>query len=204
MNIGDITDKEMNDFFDDFDKLNEILEKQYSRFYDRLKSKKNNFSELVEKIIDKYESNEYRDRWYNRGFEPEESLYFFLYYFAVKYGREATPNEYKRYSNEFISGIYYFDKYFFCMINGQGSSIQIFEEELEEIVFGDDDLEITIKYNDELKDKVFNAVVEYMKEHQCISGEQLQQSDVCILSAPDVLSDIIDNIIKPETKWKDE
>jgi hypothetical protein len=43
-----------------------------------------------------------------------------------------------------------------------------------------------------------------MKEHQCISGEQLQQSDVCILLAPDVLSDIIDDIIKPETKWKDE
>jgi len=206
MNIEDITDKEMDEFFENFEKLNEVLDKQYKRFYDKLKSNEIIFSEIVEKIIDKYESKVYRDRWVNRGLEQEESLYFFLYHFSIKYGREATLNEYKKYSNDFTSNIYYYDKYFFCLINGQGSSIQIFEEELDEIVFDfyDGDVEVTIKYSDDIKTQVFNKVIEYMKEYDCTSGEQLQQSDECLLAAPDILSEIIDNIIKPKTKYIDE
>lgn len=51
------------------------------------------------------------------------------------------------------------------------------------------------------KELIFNRIIKYMIDHNCSSGETLQQSDECLLDAPDVLSEIIDEIIQPEDTW---
>lgn len=66
----------------------------------------------------------------------------------------------------------------------------------------DGELEITIQDTEEKRKQLFDIVIKFMKKYNCYSGEQLQQSDDCILISPEILSDIIDDIIKPETKWK--
>lgn len=88
-------------------------------------NKSGKFKILVEKAIKKYNSEEYRDRWYNRGIEPQESLYWFFYEYAMIYGRECNERELKRYGNMFTSALYYCDGYYFSRIDGQGSFILI-------------------------------------------------------------------------------
>lgn len=62
----------------------------------------------------------------------------------------------------------------------------------------------TVTYNDgpETKEAVFNAVMDYFKTHQTFCGESLQQMDSPIEDAPNVLSDIADNIIGFKQEWK--
>lgn len=55
----------------------------------------------------------------------------------------------------------------------------------------------------EAKDAIFKRIIKYMEETHCTSGECLQQSDKCIIEAPSVLSDIIDDILKPEPLKKE-
>ena len=49
-----------------------------------------------------------------------------------------------------------------------------------------------------MKDEVFARIIKYCTEHNCFEGETLQQDDDCLLDAPNVLSEIIDDIIKFE------
>lgn len=56
----------------------------------------------------------------------------------------------------------------------------------------------TVTYNDtpEIRDAVFERVMQYFKEYECFIGEEIHQSDDPIIYAPNVLSDIADDIIK--------
>lgn len=56
----------------------------------------------------------------------------------------------------------------------------------------------TIEYEDsqEIRDRVFERVMEYFNEFQCYSGESIHQSDDPLIFAPNVMSDISDEIIK--------
>lgn len=101
-----------------------IKTKQLERFKER-----GNFNEFIEKVISKYNSDEYRDHWYNRGIEPPETLYWFLFDFAEKYGRECNDEEWEQYSNLFTSSLFYINGYYFNKINGQGSAITIVKTE---------------------------------------------------------------------------
>ena len=65
------------------------------------------------------------------------------------------------------------------------------------------DLKVKVDITDEKKDKIVERILQYCKENNCVDGETLHQSDNCLLDAPNVLSDIIDNIINFETEWKD-
>jgi hypothetical protein len=64
------------------------------------------------------------------------------------------------------------------------------------------DLKVKVDITDEKKDKIIERILQYCKENNCINGETLHQSDNCLLDAPNVLSDIIDNIISFETNWE--
>lgn len=64
------------------------------------------------------------------------------------------------------------------------------------------DLKVKVDITDEKKDKIIERILQYCKENNCIDGETLHQSDNCLLDAPNVLSDIIDNIISFETNWE--
>ncbi len=64
---------------------------------------------------------------------------------------------------------------------------------------------ITIKHDDfivkydetpELKEKVYQAVLEYYKKHQAYAGEVIIQNDECQINAPSVLADIADELFK--------
>lgn len=50
----------------------------------------------------------------------------------------------------------------------------------------------------EQKDAIVDRVMKYYEDHDCVFGEGLHQSDDCIIDAPGVLSDILDNIVKFE------
>ncbi len=54
------------------------------------------------------------------------------------------------------------------------------------------------EFNDsqEIKEKVFQKVLEYFKEHEAFSGESILQSDNPIIEAPHVMAEIADDIIK--------
>lgn len=116
--------KEAVEYFERIRKENEIKEKQLERFHSKINSKKD-FEFFVEKVISKYESDKYKDFWWKRYCEPPKSLYFFLFKYAKKYGREANRNEYQKYANMFTAGIYTIHGYYFNLMNGQGSCILI-------------------------------------------------------------------------------
>jgi hypothetical protein len=64
----------------------------------------------------------------------------------------------------------------------------------------------TVTYEDspEVRDAVFERVMQYFREYNCYAGEVIHQSDDPIIYAPNVLSDIADKIVKFETKYEDE
>lgn len=55
-----------------------------------------------------------------------------------------------------------------------------------------------IEITEDKYEKVFDAIIKYMLDNSCFSGETLHQDDECIIEAPSCLSDIIDNIIQPK------
>ncbi len=58
--------------------------------------------------------------------------------------------------------------------------------------FGDT---ITYEITNEQKDKIVERLIKYYSEH-CHFGEGIHQDDESILNAPEVLSDICDDIIE--------
>lgn len=78
---------------------------------------------IINKIIEKYNSNSYKDRWYNRGIYPPQDLYFSIYDYAYKYGKcwncikdEVGPGFDKKFN---------FDNWKILLYNGQGSIVII-------------------------------------------------------------------------------
>lgn len=106
---------------------NIIIDSQLERFHTKFGNKEN-FVFIIEKIIQKYESSKYRDMWYKRNIEPPESLYWFLYDYANKYGRKCNENEWEEYGNVFSSDLVYLNGYYFNIMNGQGVAIEIKKE----------------------------------------------------------------------------
>lgn len=117
-------ERQTKEFFENIEREEVLLENQMERFQKKVG---NRFFEIVKKVEEKYESDKYKDRWYNRGVEPPEDLYWFLYKFAGKYGREATDEEYEKFGCTFTSSMYVYENCVFERIDGQGSAIRIHE-----------------------------------------------------------------------------
>lgn len=62
--------------------------------------------------------------------------------------------------------------------------------------------EVTFDDSQEMKDKVFDCLIEWYKKHEAFHGECIQQSDRCLENAPDILAKIADDIIKFDEKWE--
>ena len=92
-------------------------------------NKSGKFIELTEKAIEKYSTDKYRDSWYNRGIEPPESLFWFLFEYAEKYGCECEEQEWEQYGNMFTSSLFFVNGYYFNRMNGQGSVIKVMKAE---------------------------------------------------------------------------
>lgn len=80
--------------------------------------------EAIEKVMAKYESDEYVRGEYKRGYEPRRPIYYLLYEYAEKYGEECHDEDY---INDFTGGIYYLGSYVIQIMHGQGSVIRIDE-----------------------------------------------------------------------------
>jgi hypothetical protein len=83
------------------------------------------FVEITDKVISKYNSDNYIKYWYNRGIEPPDSLYWFLFKYAKKYGRKCNKKEWEQYGNTFTAELCFINGYYFNQMNGQGSVVHI-------------------------------------------------------------------------------
>lgn len=94
-------------------------------------------NKYIQKVIDKYTSKEYKDRWYSRGMFPQEELYWWIYDYAYKYGRcwHAIPDEVgPGFTYKFV-----FDNWKVLLYNGQGSIVIISKVTDEDIKRGPDE-----------------------------------------------------------------
>ena len=58
-----------------------------------------------------------------------------------------------------------------------------------------------VQYTQEAADAILNKVIEWMENpnhYTAHSGEGIMQSDNTIIDAPDLISDIVDDILKPK------
>jgi len=83
---------------------------------------------LVNKVIAKYNSGVYRDRWTDRCIEPPMTLFWEYYEYAQKYGEDVYDFYYKKYHRAFVftSGLYKTEEGFIVeRMDGQGSVIVV-------------------------------------------------------------------------------
>ena len=76
----------------------------------------------LKKLMDKYYSDEYRDREYKMHVEPREPLLWLAYEYATKY---CKPYNGKKYINMFTADAYHFGSYVIQLMIGQGSALRI-------------------------------------------------------------------------------
>lgn len=119
--------KYFKEYFDKIEKKEKMLENQLNRFHSKY-SDSSSFVNFIDKVISKYESDSYKDRWYNRGIEPPNNLYWFLYEYCNKFGRKCTFSEYKKHSNCFTSYLGNIKGYYIRRMDGQGSVIDVIKE----------------------------------------------------------------------------
>lgn len=95
---------------------------QLKRFHSKYK---NNLESFIDKVIVKYNNDNYKNRYLKRNIDPPLDLYWFLFEYAAKYGRNATKDELEKYGNCFTDSMFFINGFLFHKMNGQGSSISI-------------------------------------------------------------------------------
>ena len=63
---------------------------------------------------------------------------------------------------------------------------------------------IDFKWTPEKKEAVIKKIEEWIIKNGGTAGEIIMQSDRCIISAPVLLSDLVDDIIQPDVDYEDE
>lgn len=58
----------------------------------------------------------------------------------------------------------------------------------------DGEFEVNYEMTEEKKNKIIDKIIEFAKEHNCISGEHLMQDDDCIIDSPVLVSNIMEII----------
>ena len=112
------------EYFDKIFKKEKFYNEQVERFYQKYKHK---MPQLIEQIMQKYESDVYIKREYKRGFEPRKKLYDVLLKIAAAYGVEVDLNNIEQFPeiNDFTAIAYTYEGYFLQLMIGQGSVIRI-------------------------------------------------------------------------------
>lgn len=90
-----------------FENENKFIESCHSRLCNM---SNDNFVRLIKKVEDKYSSDEYKDRWYDRGFCPECFLYSVMEAILVRYGQ----------FDSFFGNVYIYKGVKFEVFHGQG------------------------------------------------------------------------------------
>lgn len=61
-------------------------------------------------------------------------------------------------------------------------------------IFGDT---YKVDLSEEAKDKIVQKILDWMQKYKISCGESVQQTDDGIIESPNLVSDIIDDILKP-------
>lgn len=97
----------------------EHSDRQVERFK---KYSEDRLDEVLEKIIDKYDSDKYVRREHQLGYEPRENLLWVALGYAEKY---CPPCKEEQYLNMFTGEAFYIGSYVIQVMYGQGSVIRI-------------------------------------------------------------------------------
>jgi hypothetical protein len=100
------------------------IEKRFKdRWIERLKKHiEPNIDLAIEKLLKKYDSDEYVNREYKLGYEPRNQLLWLVHDYAEKYCKECYD---EKYLNDFTASAYYIGSYVIQMMIGQGSVVTI-------------------------------------------------------------------------------
>lgn len=117
----------INNFFNKIEQEHNILSSQLDRFhnYCGFDTYSSYFDTFVNKVIEKYNSSAYKDRWYSRRIEPPQELFWFLFRYAEKYGRSCDEKEWDEHGGVFVTDMFFVHGYYFSRLDGQGSIIRI-------------------------------------------------------------------------------
>lgn len=63
---------------------------------------------------------------------------------------------------------------------------------------------VTHQSGPEIRDAVYQKVLEFMLEQACFNGECAYQCDGISLDGPELFADLADNIFKFDATWDDE
>ena len=107
-------------------------ERWYGYFHNIGKDIRNEF---IEKVIRKYNSDEYYNRYIKRGLMPEEMLYSFIYGYAKEYGKEwnFTYDE----AGPGADSKYVFDDWTVLVYVGQGCKIIVRKTNADDMKAGE-------------------------------------------------------------------
>lgn len=114
--------KSIEEFVQEFNNRKIIEERHVQVLHDKFGD---SIDSIIEKIISKYESDKYKDRWYKRSIEPECMLYNVLYDYAKFLNSIASNEQIEQYGSEVFGGdvAYILGSYFLQIIHGQGSAV---------------------------------------------------------------------------------
>jgi hypothetical protein len=113
----------------DMEKYVEKLAKDLAhtdRWVDRMWERiKEDIDGSIDHMLKWYNSDTYRDREYDKGYQPREELLWVLFGVAENHGEECTNEEVDLYANTFTRSIYKLGSYAIQIMDGQGSIIAI-------------------------------------------------------------------------------
>lgn len=118
-------DAKIQTWADKINQKNTVLNNQLDRFHLKYGHILN---DVITKLQSVYESDAYYYKWMNKGIIPPESLYWFIFEYAQKYGKEASQNEYNEYGNMFTTTMYVINDFIISRMDGQGSIIRIIKK----------------------------------------------------------------------------
>ena len=99
--------------------LNERLTKNINSFHKKFGDR---IDAVIEKYINKYDSDAYVRKEMSLGYEPREPMFWFIFEYAMVYGKPCKDT---RYYNDFTGTAIYLGSYVIQIMHGQGSVIRI-------------------------------------------------------------------------------
>lgn len=107
-----------------------IMSNQLFRFHEKIGYDDGLLNSFISKVMTKYESESYKQRWFSRGIEPEEGLYWFLLEYAENFGCFCLVDGeiFEEYANSFMHELYEIGSYYIGRMDGQGSCVRIYKK----------------------------------------------------------------------------
>ena len=90
---------------------------------------KDRLDEIIEKLCNKYDSDEYIRREYKIGYQPRETLMWTMLTYATTYGTEFTQEEYAKYAGMFTGEMFYLEDWVFEVLYGQGTALLVYRKQ---------------------------------------------------------------------------